>query len=189
MHCLNNWHHHVIYKLTTEECTVPRLAVCDILTAGEPLFKECDLLTEDGREVCSIGLAENGRLSAAWICIDKAEMDRGQLTERLIGVDAVDRQEGDFFKGCFQCTLPANKYSMVNNQFPYFHSIFPRNSSEPTNFFSLKYIQKDANYIPKKETSLNFHGLGHTLLLSRPVHVFNHIKNSGNFSHWSVESD
>lgn len=57
----------------------------DILIADEPLFKECDLLASDDRERCIAGLAVKGRLSAC-ICIVKAEMDRGQLTERLIGL-------------------------------------------------------------------------------------------------------
>lgn len=55
------------------------------MIVDEPLFKECDLLASDDRERCITGLAVKGRLSAC-ICIAKAEMDRGQLTERRIGL-------------------------------------------------------------------------------------------------------
>lgn len=58
-------------------------------------------------------MAEKGRCSAAWDCIVRMEMERGQLTERLIGPadDVGDEYDGDFtflFDG-LQFILPADR--------------------------------------------------------------------------------
>lgn len=107
---------------------MPRLAVWDILTEDELRFKEWDLFIDDGRGICTAGLAEKGRCSAACGCIAKIDIERGQLTERLIG--PVDDVEGEYdavfiflIKG-FQCNLPEDKDNAGHNYFPSFYYIF-----------------------------------------------------------------
>lgn len=67
----------------------------------------------DARWICRDVLAEQGRCSAAFDCIVNTDIERGQLTERLIGpVDDVGGEyDGDFMfliEG-FQFILPADK--------------------------------------------------------------------------------
>lgn len=76
-------------------------------------LKEWDLLTEDALCIWSDALAERGRCSAPGDCIVSTEMDRGQLTERLIGPadDVGDEFDGDFtflFEG-LQFILPVDR--------------------------------------------------------------------------------
>ena len=99
--------------LTPEEFTVPKLDVWQTLDEDGLQFKERDLFTEDARWVCREALAEKGRCSAACDCIDNIDIERGQLTERLIGPvdDEEDEFDGDFvflIEG-FQFILPADK--------------------------------------------------------------------------------
>lgn len=98
---------------------VAKLDVWETLAEDGLRFKEWDLFTEDARWICRGALAEKGRCSAACDCIVNIDIERGQLTERLIGpVDDVgDEYDGDFvflIEG-FQFILPADKLNELCN--------------------------------------------------------------------------
>lgn len=89
------------------------MAVWENLAEDGLRLKEWDLFTGDVRCIWKGALAEKGRCSAPWDCIVRIDMERGQLTERLMGPadDVGDEYDGDFtflFEG-LQFILPADK--------------------------------------------------------------------------------